>query len=81
MMTRRVERNETTVYGYRTTKVMHVLNEFSRSDSELVKVIYQPWEYVSALSCATSMRQSIRRFGYNFKARLINGEVYLDKRV
>ena len=66
---------------YTRTKLQGRLEEFANSDKDFAEVKYMPHEYASLQSAYTSIRSAIKRFGYTFKVRMINGGIYLDKEV
>ena len=76
-----VKRNGVFDAFYTRTKLQERLEEFANSDEELAKVAYHPHEYASVQSAYCSIRSAIKRFRYSFRARIIDGAVYLDKGV
>ena len=66
--------------GFSMTKVLAILDEFSRSDADFAEVTYDYWEYSSINSAYGAIRASIKRFGYTFRVRMIRGKLYLDKK-
>lgn len=65
---------------YNQTKVMAVLNEFSKSECDFAEIILEQGEYSSVQSAYSSIIASIKRFGYTFRVRMIRGNLYLDKK-
>ena len=74
-----VKRNGVFDAFYTRTKLQEKLEEFANSNEELAKVAYLPHEYASLQSAYGSIRAAIKRFGYCFHVRMIDGAIYLDR--
>ena len=64
---------------FKLTKLHSLLEEFSQSDALAVHCVLSPGEYSSIHSAQASFAAAIKRFGYPFTARTINGNLYLIK--
>lgn len=70
---------ETVNQLFKLTKLHSLLEEFSQSDALAVHCVLSPGEYSSTRSAQTSFAAAIKRFGYPFASRVINGNLYLIK--
>ena len=65
--------------GYAETKNFEVLHAFAESEYDRVEV--KGFDTKSASGCASSLRNSIKRFNLPQKVSCKDGHVYLSKRI
>lgn len=60
-------------------KLQNLIEEFMKSQSEIVKVDFELTEYKNSSSCYTSLKKAVERSGYGVKVFKREDKIYLAK--
>lgn len=66
---------------YKKTKIFSILSDFVDSNKDIAHVIIGENEYKNIYSAVGTLRQAIRKYNFNIRIAVHNGEIYLIRTI